>query len=82
MQVDIDETPFGKSQNRPVESFTGPDRETLWRIYSEIDSLEKTEAKLNKFAFVEEDYGSPTLPGVWAFCWKLLLGQTVWRKLP
>ncbi|MBL9173638.1 MAG: VWA domain-containing protein [Verrucomicrobiales bacterium] len=83
MQVDIDEDTLRKIAEKTGGKYYRADStETLRRIYSEIDSLEKTEAKLNKFAYVEEIMSWFALPGLGFLLLELLLGQTVWRKLP
>ncbi|MFO1459902.1 MAG: VWA domain-containing protein [Verrucomicrobiota bacterium] len=83
MQVDIDEDTLRKiAEQTGGKYYRADSTETLRRIYSEIDSLEKTEAKLNKFAFVEEIMSWFALPGLGFLLLELLLGQTVWRKLP
>lgn len=81
--VDIDEDTLKKiSAATGGKYYRADSTETLRKIYTEIDSLEKSEAKLNKFAFVEEIMGWFVLPGLGFLMLELLLGQTVWRKLP
>ena len=81
--VDIDEDTLKKiSAQTGGKYYRADSTETLRKIYSEIDSFEKTEAKINKFAFVEEIMGWFVLPGLGFLMLELLLGQTVWRKLP
>jgi len=81
--VDIDEDTL-----RKIAAMTGgkyyraDSTETLRKIYDEIDALEKTEAQINKFAYVEEIMGWFVLPGLGFLMLELILGQTVWRKLP
>ncbi|MBX3732283.1 MAG: VWA domain-containing protein [Verrucomicrobiae bacterium] len=81
--VDIDEDTLRKIADLTGGKYYRADStETLRRIYAEIDSLEKTEATLNKFAFVEEVMEWFVLPGLGLLLLEVLLGQTVWRKLP
>ena len=81
--VDIDEDTLKKIAAQTGGKYYRADStETLRRIYSEIDSLEKTEETLNKFAYVEEVMGWFVLPGLGFLLLEMLLGQTVWRKLP
>jgi Ca-activated chloride channel family protein len=81
--VDIDEDTLRKiAQQTGGKYFRADSTETLRKVYSEIDSLEKTEAQLNKFAYVEELMSWFVLPGFALVMLELILGQTVWRKLP
>jgi len=81
--VDIDEDTL-----RKIAAMTGgkyyraDSTETLRKIYDEIDALEKTEAKINKFAYVEEIMAWFVFPALGFLMLELILGQTVWRKLP
>lgn len=81
--VDIDEDTLKKiSAQTGGKYYRADSTETLRTIYREIDALEKTEAKLNKFAYVEEMLGWFVLPALGFLLLEVLLGQTVWRKLP
>ncbi len=81
--VDIDEPTLQKiAQMTGGKYFRADNTETLRRIYSEIDRLEKSEAKLNKYAYVEELMAWAVVPGLALLFLELLLGNTVWRKLP
>lgn len=81
--VDIDEDTLEKiAASTGGKYYRATDSETLRRIYAEIDRLEKTEAKLNKFAYVEELMAWFVGPGLGLLLLELLLGHTVWRKLP
>ncbi|MFM7815878.1 MAG: VWA domain-containing protein [Verrucomicrobiota bacterium] len=81
--VDIDEPTLQRiAQMTGGKYFRADNTETLRRIYSEIDRLEKSEAKLNKYAYVEELMAWAVVPGLALLFLELLLGNTVWRKLP
>jgi len=81
--VDFDEPTLQKiAQMTGGKYFRADNTETLRRIYSEIDRLEKSEAKLNKYAYVEELMAWAVTPGLALLFLELLLGNTVWRKLP
>src|SRR5947207_15148979 len=56
--------------------------ETLRRIYDEIDHLEKTEIDVKKFVQVKELFQWAALPGCFFLFLELLLGNTLWRRLP
>ncbi|MBN8249144.1 MAG: VWA domain-containing protein, partial [Verrucomicrobia bacterium] len=81
--VDIDEDTLRKIATMTGGKYYRADStETLRKIYDEIDALEKTEAQINKFAYVEEIMVWFVLPGLGFLLLELILGQTVWRKLP
>jgi Ca-activated chloride channel family protein len=81
--VDIDEDTLKKIADVTGGKYYRADNtETLRRIYAEIDRLEKSEAQLNKFARVEELMLWFVGPGLAFLLLELILGQTVWRKLP
>ena len=81
--VDIDEDTLTK-----VTAMTGgkyyraDSTETLRRVYAEIDKLEKTDLEQKRHAYYEELMSWFVLPGLGLLALELLLGQTVWRKLP
>jgi Ca-activated chloride channel family protein len=81
--VDIDEATLKRiAELTGGKYFRADNTETLRRIYSEIDQLEKSEAQINKFAYVEELMMWFVGPGLAFLLLELILGQTVWRKLP
>jgi Ca-activated chloride channel family protein len=81
--VDIDEPTLQKiAQMTGGKYFRADNTEALRRIYSEIDRLEKSESKLNKYAYVEELMAWAVVPGLALLFLEVLLGNTVWRKLP
>lgn len=81
--VDIDEDTLRKIADMTGGKYYRADStETLRKIYDEIDALEKSEAQINKFAYVEEIMVWFVLPGLGFLLLEMILGQTVWRKLP
>lgn len=81
--VDIDEDTLTKVADKTGgKYFRADSTETLRRIYTEIDRLEKTEAELKRFAYYEELMSWFVVPGLALLALELILGQTVWRKLP
>ena len=81
--VDIDEeTLKGIAQKTGGKYYRADSADTLRRIYDEIDQLEKTDVESKKYVLVEEKFHWAVLPGLAVFLLELLLGNTVWRKLP
>ena len=64
-----------KSRAAMTESITSPSQE-------EIDKLEKTEAEVKKFAQHRELFGWLVATGLLLVMTEIVLGQTVWRRLP
>ena len=56
--------------------------DTLRKIYDDIDKLETTEVETKKYVQVEELLSWVIWPGLWLLMLEVLLGNTVWRKLP
>lgn len=83
MPVDIDEDVLKQISDKTGGKYYRADSaETLRNIYGEIDKLEKTEVEAKKFQFYEELYGYFVVPAAILFALELILGNTVWRKLP
>lgn len=83
MPVDIDEDVLKAISDKTGGKYYRADSaETLRNIYGEIDKLEKTEIEAKKFQFYEELYGYFVVPAAILFALELILGNTVWRKLP
>ncbi len=81
--VDIDEDTLKKIADLTGGKYYRADNtEALRRIYAEIDQLERSEAQLQKYAYVEELMAWFVAPGLALLLLELILGQTVWRKLP
>jgi Ca-activated chloride channel family protein len=56
--------------------------EKLNSIYDQIDKLEKTEAVINKYTQYKELFPWVILSGLVVLLVEILLGQTVFRRLP
>lgn len=83
MVVDIDEEVLQKIAGRTGgRYFRADSTDTLRRIYSEIDRLERTEVEVKKFQRYEELFQWVVLPGLAVLLLELILANTVWRRLP
>lgn len=83
MQVDIDDEALEE-----IASLTGgryfraTDRESLERVYEEIDALETTEVEMTSFTRYGELFHLPLGAGLGLLLLELALGRTVLRRLP
>jgi Ca-activated chloride channel homolog len=83
MDVDIDEDTLTKIADKTGgRYFRADSSETLRRIYGEIDRMEKSDAKIKKFQHYNEIFTQVTLAGLAVLILEMILGHTVWRKLP
>ncbi|MGE3311413.1 MAG: VWA domain-containing protein [Limisphaerales bacterium] len=83
MQVDIDEELLGRIAERTGgKYFRAVSTETLRGIYDEIDKLERSDAEIRKFQRYDEVFGWFAVPGLILLLLEIVLGHTVWRKLP
>lgn len=81
--VDIDEDTLTKIADKTGgRYFRADSTETLHRIYGEIDRMEKSDAKVKKFQHYDELYTQVALAGLAVLMLEIVLGHTVWRKLP
>lgn len=81
--VDIDEDTLTQIAERTGGKYYRADTtKTLRAIYAEIDRLEKTEMETQKYASWEELMGYAAVPALGLLILEMLLGNTVWRKLP
>jgi Ca-activated chloride channel family protein len=81
--VDIDEETLTKvAQKTGGKYFRADNSESLRKIYSEIDRMEKTDVAVKKFQQYEELFGWTILAGLFVLLLEIILSQTVWRKLP
>lgn len=81
--VDIDEETLTQIALRTGgRYFRADSTKTLRSIYEEIDRLEKTEMEMSKHALYTELMPWFVFPGVVIFLLELILGHTVWRRLP
>lgn len=83
VEVDIDEDTLTKiSDKTGGRYFRADSTETLHRIYGEIDRMEKSDAKVKKFQHYDELFTQVALAGLAVLLLEIVLGHTVWRKLP
>jgi Ca-activated chloride channel family protein len=83
MDVDIDEDTLTKiAQKTGGRYFRADSSETLNHIYTEIDRMEKSDVKIKKFQHYDELFGQVVLAGLAVLVLEMILGHTVWRKLP
>jgi Ca-activated chloride channel family protein len=81
--VDIDEKTLGEIAEKTGGKYYRADNaETLRRIYDDIDKLEKTEVEVKRFIQVKELFHWFVIPGLVLLFLEVLLGQTLWRRLP
>jgi len=81
--VDIDEDTLKAIAEKTGGKYYRADSgDTLHRIYDDIDKLEKTEVETRKYQRIEERFHWAALPGLFLLISELLLGNTIWRKLP
>ncbi|HTI69659.1 MAG TPA: VWA domain-containing protein [Candidatus Limnocylindria bacterium] len=83
IDVDIDEDTLTKISARTGgRYFRADNTATLRSIYEEIDKLEKSKVQTKQHAYYEELMGYFVTPGLLLLFLELILGHTVWRKLP
>lgn len=82
-QVDIDEETLTKIADMTGgKYFRGDKPDTLRKIYDEIDRLEKTEVEVKQYQHVTELFPWFLWPGLALLLLEVLLGHTIWRRLP
>ncbi|MDQ2918496.1 MAG: VWA domain-containing protein [Verrucomicrobiota bacterium] len=62
--------------------YRATDTDSLERIYAEIDQLEKSTVSVKKFEEYNDLFPAFIMSGCGLLLAQILLGQTVWRKLP
>ena len=83
MEVDIDEKTLKEIASKTGGAYFRADStDTLRNIYSQIDKLEKTEVQVNRYVQIKELFHWMVAPGLGLLMLEVLLGNTVWRKLP
>ena len=81
--VDIDEDTLQKIAGMTGGKYYRADNADKFRqIYAEIDKLEKTEATVNKFTEYKELFGWFVGAGLALLLLELVLGETIFRRLP
>jgi Ca-activated chloride channel homolog len=82
-QVDIDEETLQIIADRTGGKYYRADSaESLRAIYAEIDQLETTEIEVQHYQHHRELFPWLILPGLFLLLLELILGNTVWRRLP
>jgi Ca-activated chloride channel family protein len=82
-KVDIDEDTLTEMAKRTGgKYFRADNTETLRKIYGEIDKFERTEAEVKKFQRYKELFKWFVLAGTSLLMLEIILGNTVWRRLP
>jgi Ca-activated chloride channel family protein len=83
MEVDIDEKTLQEIAGKTGgEYFRADSTDTLRKIYSRIDTLEKTEMEVKRFVHVKELFPWLVAPALGVLLLELALAHTVWRRLP
>ncbi len=83
MEVDIDEDTLKKvSEKTGGKYYRADNTETLRRIFSEIDQLEKTTIEVKKFQRYRELSHWLIAVGLAVLLAEMVLANTLWRKLP
>jgi len=83
IDADIDEDTLTKIADKTHgKYFRADSTDTLLKIYSEIDRMEKTEIEVKKYQHYDELYGQVVIAGLATLLLEMCLSQTVWRRLP
>jgi Ca-activated chloride channel family protein len=83
MPVDIDENTLQKiAATTGGKYYRADNAEKFRQIYAEIDQLEKTEASVKKFTQFKELFPWFVAAGLLILLLELILGQTIFRRLP
>jgi Ca-activated chloride channel family protein len=83
MQVEIDEDVLMKiAANTGGKYFRATNTDKLTQIYQEIGELEKTKIEVKEFTRYDEFFGYFLGAGLLLFVLEIVLGQTVFRKIP
>jgi len=81
--VDVDEDTLTKiAQMTKGKYYRADSSDTLKKIYADIDRLEKTDAEIKKFVQYRDIFHWVVLPGMFVLLLEVILGHTVWRRLP
>ncbi|MGV3773067.1 MAG: vWA domain-containing protein [Verrucomicrobiales bacterium] len=82
-QVDIDEETLTEvAKKTGGKYYRAENTEGLRRIYAEIDQLEKSEVEVKKYQRYMELFHWFILAGLFFLLLEVILGHTVWRRLP
>jgi Ca-activated chloride channel homolog len=81
--ADVDEATLGKIADMTGGKYYRADSaDTMRSIYAQIDSYEKSEVQVKKYQHFDELFRPVALAGLALVLLELVLGHTVWRKLP
>jgi|SRR5579863_10458958 len=81
--VDVDEDTLKQIAGMTSGKYYRADSsETLNKIYDDIDHLEKTDAEVKKYTQFQEMFPWVIASGMSTLLLEVLLGNTIWRKLP
>jgi Ca-activated chloride channel family protein len=81
--VDIDEPTLEQIADKTGgRYFRADSSDTLQKIYAEIDRLEKTDIDVKKFMQYRELFAWFVIPGVLLLLAEVVLGNTIWRRVP
>lgn len=82
-RVDLDEETLGKiAETTGGKYFRATDTESLKEIYKQIDSMEKTEARIKEYTEYTELFHWFLAPAIFFFLMEIILAQTWFRKIP
>jgi Ca-activated chloride channel family protein len=70
------------AQSTGGEYFRATDAQALQRVLARINALEKTRLAAPKREQIDELYGAPLIAGLALLLLSLLVGETVWMKVP
>jgi len=83
IQADIDEESLlAIAKKTGGKYYRADNTAALQKIYDEIDKLETTEVETKKYVQIEELLSWAICPALALLVLEILLGNTVWRKLP
>ena len=83
VEVDIDEKTLQEiAKKTGGEYYRADSTDTLRKIYDRIDTLEKSEVEVKRYVHIKELFHWLVAPGLGLLLLEVLLGHTVWRKLP
>ncbi len=83
LPVNIDEDTLKQIADKTGGKYYRADNaDALRAIYADIDRLEKTEVEMKKYQRYRELFPWVVLPGLVVLLLEIILGNTVWRKLP
>lgn len=83
INVDIDEDTLKKIADMTgAKYFRGDKTDTLRSVYAEIDRMERTEAEVHHYQNFTELFPWLLWPGLAFLLLEVVLGHTIWRRLP